>query len=312
LRTAPAKDTAMAMLSDWFHLAWEYHNATASKDQIVWKKIDAAVEADIEFTPFQKYVADGKNPEIAAYVDGLDYHVAIVYVDGSNVKCVYSADDGETWSAPVTIAPGSYPALCAIGTKLYCTYIQGGNLYLVISEDGGETWGEAEQINNVEGTVSEEENAVDIHSAGIVWVDTRDGEKEIYFAALTGVNNPPYKPKIEGQTKLKPNIEYKFKFIGIDPDANQIFYYIYWGDNETVVWDGPYNSGTPLELEHTWETKGKFIIKCKVKDEFDVESALATFEITIPRTRFFTLRFLDYFPKAFPILRLLLGNLKKP
>jgi len=198
LWTAPAKDPAMAMLPDWFHVAWEYHNATTDADQIVWKKMDAAVEADIEFTPFQKYVADGTNPEIAAYQDGSAFHVAIVYVDGGNVKCIYSSDDGGTWSAPVTIAAGSYPALYAFGTKLYCGYIQGGNLYLVISDDGGATWGAAEQINNEPGTVSAEENAVDIHSAGIVWVDTRGADKEIYYAAVPGISQPAFSIDITG------------------------------------------------------------------------------------------------------------------
>ena len=219
LWTAPAKDPAMAMLPDWFHVAWEYHNATTDADQIVWKKIDAAVEADIEFTPFQKYVADGTNPEIAAYQDGSAFHVAIVYVDGGNVKCVYSADDGNAWSTPVTVAAGSYPALCAIGTKLYSAYIDGGNLYLKTSEDGGATWGAAEQINNEPGTVSAEENAVDIHSAGIVWVDTRDADKEIYYAAVPGVSQPAFTIDITGGKGINVNV----KNIG-EGDATSISY----------------------------------------------------------------------------------------
>lgn len=308
LWTAPAKEPAMAMLPNWFHVAWEYNNATAGKDQIVWKKIDAAVEADIEFTPYQEYVADGKNPEIAAYQDGDEYHIAIVYVDVGNVKCVYSSDDGETWSAtPVTVAAGSYPALCAIGDKLYCAYIDGGNLFLKISEDGGENWGAAEQINDEDGTVSAEENSVDIHSAGIVWVDTRDGEKEIYFAALFGVNNPPSTPTITGETKLKPNKEYEFEFVTTDPDGDDVSYYVEWGDGTSNDWTTPTASGTAIKLKHTWTTKDKFIIKCKAKDINGLESDWGTLQVSTPRTRFITFRFLDYFPNAFPILRAILG-----
>jgi len=307
LWTAPAKDPAMAMLPDWFHLAWEYHNATTDTDQIVWKKIDSAVEADIEFTPYQEYVADGKNPEIAAYEEDSEYYVAIVYVDGTDVKCIYSADDGETWSAPVTVATGSYPALCAIGTDLYCAYVDGGDLFLKISDDGGANWGTAEQINDNPGTVSAEENGVDIHPAGIVWVDTRDGEKEIYFAALAGVNNPPDTPTIQGEKKLKVNKEFEFTFTATDPDGDQVFYYIEWGDNNTVVWDGPHDSGVPLKLKHTWTTKDQFTIRCKAKDTNDYESDWAELKVSTPRTRFMAFRFLDYFPNAFPFLRLIFG-----
>ena len=139
LWTAPAYDPAMAMLPSWFHLAWQYHNETTDTDQIVWKKIDSTVEADIEFTPYQAYVAEGTNPEIAAYQDGSNYQVAIVYMNSGNVDCVYSADDGDTWSTPVTVAAGSYPALCTIGTTLYCAYIDSGDLFVKTSDNGGQT-----------------------------------------------------------------------------------------------------------------------------------------------------------------------------
>jgi len=311
LWTAPAKDPAMAMLPGWFHAAWEYHNATASKDQIVWKKMDATVEADIEFTPYQQYVADGKNPEIAAYQDGSAYHVAIVYVDGSNVKCVYSANDGTTWSTPVTVAPGSYPALCAIGTKLCCAYVDGGNLFLKTSEDGGATWSAAEQINNEPGTVSAEENAVDIHSAGIVWVDTRDADKEIYYAALPGgVNNPPGAPSIDGPTNGKIKVKHDYILNAVDPESDDVYYYVDWGDTTNSGWVGPYASGVDTTVSHTWTKKGTYIITAKAKDVNGLEGPSSTLEVTMPRVRSIDslfLQFLDRFPHAFPILRHLLG-----
>lgn len=310
LWTAPAKEPAMAMLPDWFHVAWEYYNATAQKDQIVWKKIDAAVEADIEFTPYQEYVADGTNPEIAAYQDGADYHVAIVYVDGANVKCVYSSDDGTTWSAPVTIAAGSYPALCAIGTKLYCGYIQGGNLYLVISDDGGANWGTPEQINDENGSVSAEENAVDIHSAGIVWVDTRGNDKEIYYAALAGVNNPPVAPTIDGPAQGKPNVNYNYILNAVDPEGDDVSYYVDWGDGTNSGWTTPSTSGDDVTLTHKWTKKGTYAVKAKAKDIYDAESGWTTISVSIPRTMSINVllqRFFERFPHAFPILRNILA-----
>jgi len=311
LRTAPAKEPAMAMLPEWFHVAWEYHNATTDTDDIVWKKIDADVEADIEFTPYQEYVAEGTNPEIAAFQAGSTYNVAIVYVDGSDVKCVYSADDGATWSSPVTVAAGSYPTLRAIGTKLYCAYIYEGNLFLKISDNGGQTWGAAEQINDEPGTVVAEENAVDIHSAGIVWVDDRGDDKEIYYAALPGgANNPPTEPTIDGLAKVKTNVEYEYKLTSTDPDGDQIAYYVDWGDGTNSGWTAFYNSGDEASVKHTWAAKGTYTVKGKAKDVYGAESDWTTLQVKVPRTiaiNSLFIRFLEQFPNAFPILRRLIG-----
>ena len=67
---------------------------------------------------------------------------------------------------------------------MYCVYVKTGNLYLVESEDGGATWGEPTQINEVDGTVVDEHRTVEISDGGIVWTDTRNGGKDIYYAPL--------------------------------------------------------------------------------------------------------------------------------
>lgn len=313
LWTAPAKDPAMAMLPNEFHLAWQYHNATTYQDQIVWKKINSSVDADIEFTPFQQYVANGTNPEIAAFQQGTATHVAVVYVNGNNVNCVYSNDDGTTWSTPVSLTAGSYPALCAVGTKFYCAYIDQGNLFLKTSNDGGATWGAAEQINDQPGTVSAEENAVDIHAAGIVWIDTRGADKDIYYAALPGgTNNPPSAPTITGPVNGKKGTPYPYVFTSTDPEADDVYYFIDWGDHSNTSWIGPYSSGTAITQFHTWTTRGTYTIKAKAKDSYGNESDWGTLQITMPLSyeppqfRFLYWLF-ERFPHTFPLLRYLLG-----
>jgi len=310
LWTAPAKDPAMAMLPHEFHLAWQYHNATTDKDQIVWKRINSTVEADIEFTPFQAYVAEGTNPRIAAYQQGTDTHVAVVYVNSNSVNCVYSSDDGTTWSSPVTVAAGSYPALCSIGTKLFCAYVDQGNLYLKTSEDGGATWSAAVQINDQNGTVSAEEKAVDIHAAGIVWVDTRGADKDIYYAATPGANNPPSAPIINGPASGKIKQQQTYTFQSTDPESENVSYYIDWGDNTTSGWLGPYTSGVAISQTHTWTKKATYIIKAKAKDSNGGESSWSTLQVSMPYqppTHPFLTWLFERFPNAFPILRHILG-----
>jgi hypothetical protein len=311
LQTAPASDCDYATLPDTFHLTWQYYNASEDADKIVWKKIDPAVEADIEFTPYQDYVALGTNPSIEAFEDGGDTNVAVVYVNEGNVECVYSSDDGETWETPVTVAAGSYPALRAIGKNLYCAYIDGGNLFLKISEDGGMTWGAAEQINDEPGTVVAEENAVDIHSSGIAWVDSRGADLDIYFAPLD-IGDAPGAPTIDGPTNGDAGTSYTFTFNAVDPDGDDIRYFIDWGDGTTDS-TGFEQSGVDIPFAHTWTSEATYTITAKAEDIYGKIGPEATFTITIPRDKTsytpLFLRFLENHPNMFPILRYILGLL---
>jgi hypothetical protein len=311
--SAPARDCDYAALPDRFHCTWEYHNESTDTDKIVWKKIDPAIEGDLEYTPFYGYVGDGTNPSVEAYEDSRGIHVAIVYVDDGVVKCVYSNDDGENWESPVTIATGSYPALRAIGTKLFCTYIDDGNLYLVKSEDGGMTWGSAEQINDEPGSVVEEENAVDIHIGGIVWVDDRGDDYDIYYDEFD-VGDPPGAPDIDGPEGGSAGNPYTYTFTSTDPDGDQVSYYIEWGDGEITDWTALQDSGPPgYDESHTWDEQGEYTITAKAKDENGYEGPEAKYYVTMPRSRIISsspfLKFLQQYPNLFPILRLLLQRL---
>ncbi len=180
-QTAPAGDPDYVYVDGIYHTV-VYNTAT---DDIIWKKIDPSVEIDYEYTPFQDTIASGNNPSIAAY----DTNVTIVYSDSGQVKCAYSHNDGEQWNTSIVATTGSYPDVYAKRNFFYCTYISDGNLFLVKSEDGGITWNSPIQINNLNGTVIAEENSVDIHDAGIVWTDNRNGKKDLYFKPLMRVHN---------------------------------------------------------------------------------------------------------------------------
>jgi hypothetical protein len=182
-QTAPAADPDYFMVVDReiYHTIVFNHETNS----VIWKKVDPTIEHDYEYTPFQETIGTGTNPAIAGY----GTNVAVVYTDEGQVKCTYSSDDGETWDTS-TVASGGFPDICAVGTVLYATYISGGNLFKVSSEDGGATWSQAEQVNDVDGTVVAMENSVDIHEAGIVWVDERGEDWDIYYDELVSIPQP--------------------------------------------------------------------------------------------------------------------------
>lgn len=180
--TAPAYDPDMSNEHMKSHHTWQYYNEETEKFQIVWKMciaIDGDTDStDIEFTPYAEYLGEGEHPAIAHNGD----NVAVVFMNEGNVICAYSSNDGETWDT-TTIGSGTYPDICFAENKFKCAYVNGGNLYIVTSADGGATWDDPTQINDVDGSVVEEENAIDIHAAGVVWIDDREGSNNIYFAS---------------------------------------------------------------------------------------------------------------------------------
>jgi hypothetical protein len=267
LWTAPASDPDMVNLEDRFHLTWQYHNTSAEKNSLVWKKIIPTVEPDLEYTPWQCYVADAAYPAIAAY----DKHVAIVCEDNNQIKCVYSSDDGMSWNVSTIVTSGAFPDIYADGGKLLCTYIDDGNLYLVYSYDGGETWSDAEQINDMDGAVVAEENSVDVHAAGIAWVDNRNEDLDICFYVYP-IQYPDKPAPPDGPKFVKVGEVAKFTTKTTDPQGDQIYYQWDWGDGTRSKWIGAFDSGENASANHTWEYRGAYEIAVKAKDEHGNEN----------------------------------------
>jgi hypothetical protein len=123
-------------------------------------------------------------------------------------------------------------------------------------------------------------------------------------------NNPPGAPTIEGKsTKLKPKTVYDYTFNAVDPDSDDLYYYVDWGDGNNSGWVGKSASGVDLILNHSWAVGGKYTIKAKVKDIWSAESDWAELEVTVPRPRTINNllhQLLERFPNAFPILRQIL------
>ena len=156
-------------------------------------------------------------------------------------------------------------------------------------------------------------------------VDTYDKMGEFaegyVWSFTTGDNNPPDAPKITGpgsvpQDSIKlieknpanypPGKPIKFRFEATDPEGHDIYYWIDWGDGNYEGWIGPYSSGEEITRNHTWCECGTYTVMAKAKDIYGAEGPWGTLFVPIVRNKVFNFLFqkwLEQFPKAFPIIK---------
>ena len=79
-------------------------------------------------------------------------------------------------------------------------------------------------------------------------------------------NLPPRAPTIDGPVKVKLGVEYDWTFWSVDPQHDDISYFIEWGDGTSYDWADYYPSGAVLTFYHTYEEKKPEFIRAKVKD----------------------------------------------
>ena len=142
------------------------------------------------------------------------------------------------------------------------------------------------------------------------WVLLSIAENTTYDFVLNTGNQPPSIPTIDGPSSGKPGVEYCITFNSTDPDGDEIFYYIDWGDGEYEDWFGPHESGENVTKCHTYPPITKlYEIRVKVKDIYGAESGWGTIYVFIYRARFpdksLFLRFLARFPMLEKLLNLL-------
>lgn len=125
------------------------------------------------------------------------------------------------------------------------------------------------------------------------------------------INNPPGTPTIDGPTSGNIGTAYTYTFNSIDPDSDDVFFYIEWGDGYVETWDGPHASGTDIDIDHTYTLEGTFTIQAKAKDPSGDESGIAELEVTMPRNKQSNFNLLywlfECFPNTFQLLQHVLG-----
>jgi len=120
----------------------------------------------------------------------------------------------------------------------------------------------------------------------------------------------PYTPTINGPRIGKPGVVYNYTIVSVDPDGDDVYLDIWWGDMFDYYNLGPYPSGEEIIFSHSWYDKGIYEIMVRARDAAGLESDWAYLEVLMPVNQQYQYPmfhwFLERFPNTFPILRRLL------
>lgn len=111
-------------------------------------------------------------------------------------------------------------------------------------------------------------------------------------------NKPPDVPTIDGPTNGRKGIEYEYIFHATEPNGDDVFYYIDWGDKTYSGWIGPYANCTNVTVSHTWNKRGTYRIGCLAKDSNNYQGEWGYLEVSMPKSKnvWYYPGWLDMFP----------------
>jgi thiol-disulfide isomerase/thioredoxin len=130
----------------------------------------------------------------------------------------------------------------------------------------------------------------DVHelnlSIEVEWVGDSTLQIEISITNKEAMGNlPPNAPTIEGPTTGKKGEEYEYTFTVEDPNGDDVYLWVEWGDGSVIEWSGPYKSGESVQFSHKWTEQGTYTIRAKAKDILEEEGEWETLEVSMPRCR---------------------------
>jgi hypothetical protein len=104
-------------------------------------------------------------------------------------------------------------------------------------------------------------------------------------------------------------VAYSYTVVAADPEGDEVFYYVDWGDTTNSSWVGPYPSNENVTLDHTFTKKGSYTIKVQARDIYYAVGGWGTLQVTMPATSLaFLWNLFHRFPLIFSLLQQFLGE----
>ncbi len=213
----------------------------------------STVDSDIGAVP-----SDSRSNAIAIdkwnnpHISYNDYGTIIHTIKGS----------GSSWdSHTVDSAGGAFTSIAVDTQHVHISYYKQNKLqYAVGSYGGGFSTATVDSTGDV-GTW----NSITLNSEDIPYISYYDETTtQLKVAVLNSRPSKPLRPM--GPSTLECGQPGSYSTSAEDPDGDDIYYFIDWGDGTETGWIGPYESGTSITKTHSWDTVGSYRIRALAKD----------------------------------------------
>lgn len=105
---------------------------------------------------------------------------------------------------------------------------------------------------------------------------------QLYQITEFSGNLAPTIPVVSGEARGRTNNTYTYMIRSIDPDGDDIYYRIKWGDGNQTDWLGPFPSGKLIQVNYTWIDEGTYVIKAQAKDDHGAMSDWGELPVQMP------------------------------
>ena len=112
------------------------------------------------------------------------------------------------------------------------------------------------------------------------------GVKPAFAVTKYGNNNPPESPMINGPVGGKVGYEYEFFFSAVDPEGDNVSFYVEWGDGTNDGWSDYVESGLDKMYSHIWFKPNDYFIRCKAKDIYGKEIEIEVIDFIRDEVKF--------------------------
>ncbi len=193
-----------------------------------------------------------------AVADGKLY-IGSVYTGTGKLYCIDVQTHEEVWNystGPIKSSPAVAQGKVYVGSddkKVYCFDVATGAKIWEYTTNGL-LWSSPSIAN------------------GKLFIGT--DSKTIYAFEDEDTNLPPDIPQIiSGPQAAGQDIPLYFEIMTIDPDNDQVFYQIDWGDGNLTGWLGPYPSNESITINYSWVNQGTYQIRINSKDTYSEEQS---------------------------------------
>ena len=115
--------------------------------------------------------------------------------------------------------------------------------------------------------------------------------------------NAPTAPTITGPPQGKVGAQHEYTLTSISPTGKDVYYYVLWGDDSNTNWFGPFRSGEPVSVNHSWSKWGTYTVQARTRDTDNLWGSWGTLSVEMPTS--YNISFLQFWMKLlqrFPLL----------